>query len=47
MDPAGRRKQVCKYLALNTRFCLHRPTAVLRVFEIMVGVKFFTSPPES
>ena len=47
MTPMNLREWEDTPLASNTRFGMQKPTAILRVFEIMVGVIFPTSPPES
>ena len=44
MSPAARRDQVDTSLASHARFGPQKPTAVLRVFEIMVGVTFSHLP---
>ena len=41
---AERRDQDNMSLSFNTRFVPQKPTAVLRVFKIMVGVKIFHLP---
>ena len=42
--PAVRRELADTFLDLNHRFGPKKPTAVLRVFKIMVGVMFFHLP---
>ena len=44
MAPAAQRKQADMSLDLNPMFGPQKPTAVLRVFDIMVGVMFFHLP---
>ena len=44
MELAARMERADTYLDYNPRFFLQKSTAVLRVFEIMVGVIFFHLP---
>ena len=44
MEPALQRDQANTSLDLNPRFGPQKPTSVLRVFKIMVGVMFFQLP---
>ena len=44
MEPAVHREQTDTSLYYNPRFGLQRPTAVLRVFNIMVGVMYLYLP---
>ena len=47
MAQAAQREQTDTSLASNPRFGPQKPTAVLRVFDIIVGVMFSTSPSDS
>ena len=47
MAPAAQRDRVDASLSYNPRFVLQKPTAVLSVFQIMVGIIFFTYLLES
>ena len=47
MAPAAQRDRVGTSLSYNPRFVPQKPTAVLRVFQIMVGIILFTYLLES
>ena len=47
MTPVVQREREYMSLASNNKFGPEKPMAVLRVFKIVVGVMFYTYPPNS